>query len=231
MKKLICKKGQVHPSSPSTSDLLAVLPATILALTAALSAEDKEVLAYLIIISSSINTGTICSNFSGHPEAVIPRRQGSTDQGSADYHSGWADHTPMFQCNCFRCYMSFWARWDASPSRELIHEIIEAYEDDQLVKKKKKRRSAKMKTERKKIASNELKDGDQEGSGNRSAISRAEVGEPVSVDASGSTSTTDGVKVAGDHGTEVGWVVMKESVGKIASFIGEKIWAAGVWIN
>ncbi|KAF5482538.1 hypothetical protein F2P56_003096 [Juglans regia] len=230
MKKLIYKKGQVHPSPPSISNLLAVLPPTILALTAALSAEDKEVLAYLIIVSS-INTGTTCSNFSGHPDAVIPRCHGSTDQGSADYHSGWADHTPMFECNCFRCYMSFWARWDASPSRELIHEIIEAYEDDQLVKKRKKRRSAKMKTERKKIASNKLKDGDQEGSGNRSAISRDEVGESVSVDASGSTSTIDGVKVAGDHGTEVGWVVMKESVRKIASFIGEKIWAAGVWIN
>ncbi|KAG2719417.1 hypothetical protein I3760_03G265200 [Carya illinoinensis] len=229
MKKL-CKKGQVHPSPPSISDHLAVLPATILTLTAALSAEDKEVLAYLIIISSSINTST-SSNFSGHdPEAVIPRCTHGTDQGSTDYHSGWGDHTPMFECNCFRCYMSFWARWDASPSRELIHEIIEAYEDDQLVKKKRRRRSAKMKkAERKKIATDESKGtGDQEGSGNRSAISRDEVGESVSVDASGSTST-DGVKVTSDH-VEVGWVGMRGCVRKIASFIGEKIWA-GVWIN
>lgn len=219
--KMLCKKGQVHPSLPSISDHLAVLPATILTLTAALSAEDKEVLAYLIIVSSSINTTS--SNFSGSPVAVIPGSHGTDD------HSSCGDHTPMFECDCFRCYMSFWARWDASPNREHIHEIIEAYEEDQLVKKKKKkRRSAKMKKERKKIASDELKGGDQEGSGNRPAIRRDEVGESVSVDASGN-STDHGIKVADDRG-EVGWVGMKGSVRKIASFIGEKIWA-GVWIN
>ncbi|KAJ0257878.1 Uncharacterized protein HA466_0086710 [Hirschfeldia incana] len=36
---------------------------------------------------------------------------------------------PVFDCECFDCYMSYWFRWDSSPNRELIHQIIEAFED------------------------------------------------------------------------------------------------------
>lgn len=32
-------------------------------------------------------------------------------------------------CGCFGCYKSFWARWDASPNRHLIHRIIDAVEE------------------------------------------------------------------------------------------------------
>ncbi|KAG7033990.1 hypothetical protein SDJN02_03716, partial [Cucurbita argyrosperma subsp. argyrosperma] len=39
------------------------------------------------------------------------------------------DHAPLFDCDCFMCYRRYWARWDSSPNRQLIHEIIEAYED------------------------------------------------------------------------------------------------------
>ncbi|XVF81550.1 hypothetical protein PTKIN_Ptkin15bG0163700 [Pterospermum kingtungense] len=111
MKKLN-RKGQVHPSPPpppaTITDHLSMLPATILSLTAALSLQDKEVLAYLISCSSSSSslattTTTTSNNFHGH------------------------DST--FECYCFRCYMCFWARWDSSPNRQLIHEIIEAYEE------------------------------------------------------------------------------------------------------
>ncbi|XP_074303457.1 uncharacterized protein LOC141637934 [Silene latifolia] len=80
MKKLY-SKGAIHPSpSSTTSDpifSLSFLPATILALTAALSIDDKQVLAY-------------------------------------------------------------WARWDSSPNRQLIHEIIDAFEDNLLAQRKKK---------------------------------------------------------------------------------------------
>ncbi|XP_042051253.1 uncharacterized protein LOC121796475 [Salvia splendens] len=36
---------------------------------------------------------------------------------------------PLFDCDCFHCYTSFWFRWDSSPNRELIHQAIEAFED------------------------------------------------------------------------------------------------------
>ncbi|RXH97722.1 hypothetical protein DVH24_010047 [Malus domestica] len=48
----------------------------------------------------------------------------------------------------YRSYMSFWARWDASSNRQLIHEILEAYEE-RLVEKKRSRNS-KVKKERRK---------------------------------------------------------------------------------
>ena len=35
----------------------------------------------------------------------------------------------MFDCDCFDCYTSYWFRWDSSPNRELIHQVIEAFED------------------------------------------------------------------------------------------------------
>ncbi|KAK7823104.1 uncharacterized protein LOC111986786 [Quercus suber] len=191
MKKLY-KKGQVHPSPPSIADHLALLPATILTLTAALSAEDKEVLAYLIISCS--NT---CTNFSSHTKTILSSN-GDGDAG---------DHTPMFECNCFRCYMSFWARWDASPSRELIHEIIEAYEEELI---KKQERNTKSKKERRKRVCNELKDRERDSG---EVLLNNEFCQSVSVDVS---------RGDGDE-----FVMEKGSVRKIMSFIGERIW--GVW--
>ncbi|KAJ4827183.1 hypothetical protein Tsubulata_030174 [Turnera subulata] len=29
---------------------------------------------------------------------------------------------PVFDCDCFDCYTSYWFRWDSSPNRELIHQ-------------------------------------------------------------------------------------------------------------
>jgi hypothetical protein len=201
MKKLY-KKGQVHPSSlPSIADHLALLPATILTLSASLSAEDKEVLAYLIFSCS----GATSNNLSGHPKTVTESKGGD----------GGGDHSPMFECNCFRCYMGFWARWDASPNRELIHEIIEAYEEELL--KKKKRSAAKIKKGRRKRACDELKDGGEKGSEERPVIARDQLGESeVSADVSG-----------GSDGDEVGSLEKGLVMRKIASFIGERIWS--VW--
>ncbi|RYR12016.1 hypothetical protein Ahy_B04g069531 [Arachis hypogaea] len=113
MKKLY-RKGTVHPSPPIISDQLSFLPATILTLTAALTPEDREVLAYLISCSSSSNN---------------PRRTTTTTTSRSSSASGGGDHAPVFSCNCFRCYMSYWVRWDSSPNRQLIHEIIDAFEE------------------------------------------------------------------------------------------------------
>ncbi|XP_077229655.1 uncharacterized protein LOC143862484 [Tasmannia lanceolata] len=113
MKKLY-GKGKVHPSAQTHNQidhlaLLTILPATILTLTAALRPEDREVLAYLI--SSS-------GNYSGNRKNTqkIKKKRG-------------VEHPPLFHCNCFRCYTSFWVRWDSSPNRHLIHEILEAFEE------------------------------------------------------------------------------------------------------
>ncbi|RZC50614.1 hypothetical protein C5167_019043 [Papaver somniferum] len=126
MKKLY-KKGEIHPSPPHHfSDQLAFLPATILILTVALSPEDREVLAYLICFSASF-TGSWKKNYGG-------------GGGGSGFNGG--EHSTSFNCDCFRCYTSFWFRWDCSPNRQLIHEIIDAYENDNQVlatdKKKKK---------------------------------------------------------------------------------------------
>ena len=122
MKKLYKKGKRIHPSLSSIDDqyFSNVLPATILTLIGALSFDDKQVLAYLISCSNNSKNNT---------------QKGTKKLGDA-INNGGGDHAPAFNCDCFRCYKCFWARWDASPNRQLIHEIIEAYEED-LIKKNK----------------------------------------------------------------------------------------------
>ncbi|KAA8520167.1 hypothetical protein F0562_014423 [Nyssa sinensis] len=120
----------VHPSPPLISDHLAFLPATILTLTAALSPEDREVLAYLLSCSSD--------NFFGN------RRNTQKSSGGGGGGKG-GDHPPSFNCSCFRCYTSYWVRWDSSPNRQLIHEIIDAFEDGSSQSKKDKNKKERRK--------------------------------------------------------------------------------------
>ncbi|EOA37066.1 hypothetical protein CARUB_v10010193mg [Capsella rubella] len=122
MKKLY-RKGTVHPSPPqikSDENLLSLLPVAIFSLAAVLSPEDREVLAYLI------STAT----YSGdrNPSSRL-------DKTKAHKKAHFDHHSPLFHCDCFSCYTSYWVRWDTSPSRQLIHEIIDAFEDS-LEKKK-----------------------------------------------------------------------------------------------
>ncbi|XP_062185384.1 uncharacterized protein LOC133888975 [Phragmites australis] len=101
MKKLYQGKGRrVHPA-PADAAAGVVLPAAVLALASALTAEEQEVLAYLLS----------CGGAAGGRR----RRCGP--------------HPPEMGCGCFGCYKSFWARWDASPNRHLIHRIIDAVEE------------------------------------------------------------------------------------------------------
>ncbi|PIA38152.1 hypothetical protein AQUCO_02800062v1 [Aquilegia coerulea] len=143
MKKLY-KKGKVHPSPPLISDHLAFLPATILTLTVALSPQDREVLAYLLLsCSTSPTTNFSTSNNKKNSHKNI-NKNNSNGVGR--------EHPPLFYCNCFRCYTSYWVRWDSSPNRQLIHDIIDAFEDELSQKKKKNN-----KKERKKKGINGLK--------------------------------------------------------------------------
>ncbi|KAG2323706.1 hypothetical protein Bca52824_006434 [Brassica carinata] len=78
-----------------------------------LSPEDREVLAYLISAASysshDINSTSLLTK---------PHKQSHFD-----------NHSPLFHCDCFSCYTTYWVRWDSSPSRQLIHEIIDAFKD------------------------------------------------------------------------------------------------------
>ncbi|XP_042416548.1 uncharacterized protein LOC122005542 [Zingiber officinale] len=99
MKKLGNGKGKVHPA-PAPQGHLAALPAAVMALAATLTAGEQEVLAYLL---------------SGGGRWREQRRRRA--------------HPPELGCDCFGCYKSFWARWDASPNRHVIHRIIDAVEE------------------------------------------------------------------------------------------------------
>ncbi|KAJ7946363.1 putative Protein F12F1.11 [Quillaja saponaria] len=221
MKKLY-RKGTVHPSPPIISDQLSFLPATILTLTAALSSEDKEVLAYLIFCSSN----TPFNNFSGNPR-LTNNKNGVEKVSGGGGGGGSGDHPPLFNCNCFRCYMSYWVRWDESPNRQLLHEIIDAFED-WLAQSNKSGAAGKNGNNRK----------DRKNKHRGSNINNNESGEfklselmsPEKNELGESESVTESSSSVGDHsnGEDVGVEGEDEgSVRKFVNFIGERIW--GVW--
>ncbi|GMI76689.1 hypothetical protein like AT1G62422 [Hibiscus trionum] len=99
-------KGRIHPSPPShknPNSVFKLFPAAILALASALPPHDQEVLAYIVSSTS------------------VPF------QSKHKHKKG--NKIPHFQCGCFDCYTRFWHRWDSSPNRDLIHQVIEAFED------------------------------------------------------------------------------------------------------
>lgn len=192
--KNLYKKGKVHPSTPSVSHHLSLLPTTILTLAAALSDEDKQVLAYLISCCGTSNPKS--TSFTGQRKTTLP----TGDDHYGD--DGGGNHDPVFECNCFSCYMSFWALWDTSPNRQLIHEIIEAYEEELFQKKKKSLK--KKKKEKSKRVRHESKENFEE---------KALQEELESVEKN-SSGEIEAVQPEAEKGT----------VRKIASFIGEKFW-------
>lgn len=117
-------KGKVHPSPSSLSSpnlssanrdafsVLKLLPAAILALVSVLSLEEKEVLAYMITRSIK----------SSGPASIVEEKKRSGKKSNTH-------KPPVFYCECFDCYTSYWFKWDCSPNRELIHQAIEAFEE------------------------------------------------------------------------------------------------------
>ncbi|KAM1959857.1 hypothetical protein FF1_005284 [Malus domestica] len=215
MKKLY-RKGAVHPSPPIISDHLAFLPATILTLAAALSPEDREVLAYLISCSNS------SVNLSSSSSSYAPPRNGTTaaakKTAAAKGGSGGGvvagDHPARFNCNCFRCYTSYWVRWDESPNRQLIHEIIDAFEDELLTESK----GFSSKTSRKERRNkSRVNNGSGELKRSELSVKRKELAQSHTAD-----------QEAGGGGGEVDEEDSeKGSVRRFVSFLGERIW--GVW--
>lgn len=136
MKNLYPKsKFKVHPSPSPPSDALSVLnllPPAIFTLTAALAFEDKEVVAYLMIRSLY---GL------GPTEAEERRRCRRTAAGA---------HRPAFDCGCFDCYTWFWSRWDCSSDRDVIHLVVEGFEEHLAMKEMRGREARRKRKKREK---------------------------------------------------------------------------------
>ena len=196
MKKL-CRKNTVHPSPPIISDFLSFLPAAIFTLTVALSADDKEVLAYLISCS---NTSASLSNLSSTRKSGRKPTAGKVG----------VDHAPIFDCDCFMCYRRYWARWDSSPNRQLIHEIIEAYEDGLAKSKGTATTQRNFKKERRKKNKESVAGESSVGKGKKMKEASESVQQESSRDGNGQE----------EEGEERG------SVSRFVSFVGEKIWSA-----
>lgn len=132
------KKGKVYPPPPppppsKSSDkdpdsVLKLLPVTILALALSLPNQDREVLAYLIARSIFITTATNPSSLvTEHPKNKSKTKIASTTANKNEKYRG--QEAPLFQCGCFDCYTGFWHRWDSSPNRDFIHQVIEAFDE------------------------------------------------------------------------------------------------------
>ncbi|XP_076938683.1 uncharacterized protein LOC143606961 [Bidens hawaiensis] len=223
MRKLYHTKGKIHPSPPppspsstTTSDHhLSLLPFAIATLAATLPPQDQQVLAYLLSISATTTT----NNNNKYPTGKVTTKSGSS-----------GDHAPQFKCNCFRCYTSFWVRWDASPNRKVIHEILDAYEDG--LTRNNNKKNGKNKKERKNNNNN---------NNNNININNSK-GFSSSLALASATSTTTSIDIHAPpctvENTSQELVDIEQrkmdggdeksgSVRKIVSFIGERIW--GVW--
>ncbi|KAF4390543.1 hypothetical protein F8388_006040 [Cannabis sativa] len=142
----IKNKGKVYPSPNSSSSsssssndteilsVLKLLPAAILALASVLSLEDKEVLAYMITrsmktSSSSSSSSSLVTKESKKKSSKKGSGNNNNNNNNNNNSNNIGHKPPMFDCDCFDCYTSYWFRWDSSPNRELIHQVIEAFED------------------------------------------------------------------------------------------------------
>lgn len=207
MKKLYQGKGRrVHPA-PADAAAAVALPAAVLALASALTAEEQEVLAYLLS--------------SGGAAGGRRRRRGP--------------HPPEMGCGCFGCYKSFWARWDASPNRHLIHRIIDAVEEGggggggtgPPRRRRRGRRGsdacedaadtgeADINVEHSGCGCDGGEDGNYEGDGDEE-----EEGDSMDGDEDGKMMMDESDCNNGGSNTE------KSTVGRLVRFIGEKVWGA-----
>ena len=209
MKKLY-HKGQIHPSpSPCNQFSLSYLPAAILTLTATLSSDDKQILSYLLSCSST-------TPFDFDPSKKSSKKHLNTIN---------KPHSPSFSCYCFSCYTNFWVRWDSSPNRQLIHEIIDAFEDNLMAnqhKNKKQGLSRKMKRKINKTNNILLNlNHDDKNLNHDDAVH----GSDGSVRVNTELGRVDSLEDVDENETEE---KQGSNVRKIVSFIGERIWGS-VW--
>ncbi|KAJ1694913.1 hypothetical protein LUZ63_011611 [Rhynchospora breviuscula] len=119
--------GKPRRIHPTPAQVSPALPVAVAALAVALSPEEKDVLFYLLSVASGQPT-----NLQKSPE-----------------------HSPDLGCGCFSCYKVFWERWDSSPNRQVIHEIIEKVEASEEGKSRRKSCRARGKDRKSSVESNE----------------------------------------------------------------------------
>lgn len=110
------KKSKFRPSPATAAATTSKYLLSLQLPATSLTPQDRKVLAYLVSCGTSHKTVDTLDN-----------------------------HPVVFECKCFRCYMSFWALWDMSPNRQLIHDIIEVYEEQLLLFEERKRKKRKRK--------------------------------------------------------------------------------------
>ncbi|XP_011658397.1 uncharacterized protein LOC105435986 [Cucumis sativus] len=86
----------------------------------------------------SMETSSPSSSVSG--KKFSKRVSKKSDAPRAGSHSACVHAPPSL--TCFDCYMSYWDRWNSSPNGELIHQAIEAFEE-QLAKGEKSSKNVK----------------------------------------------------------------------------------------
>ncbi|XP_011016350.1 PREDICTED: uncharacterized protein LOC105119854 [Populus euphratica] len=78
------------------------------------------------MITRSLKTTTTNNPSPSHQDS----KKKSLKKPQNNNNSQRSNHrAPIFDCDCFDCYISYWFRWDSSPNRELIHQVIEAFEE------------------------------------------------------------------------------------------------------
>nr|GMD08937.1 neurogenic protein mastermind [Ipomoea batatas] len=119
--------------------------------------------------------------------------------------------------------MSYWVRWDSSPNRQLIHEIIDAYEESLQAQSKK---MVKNKREKRR---NKANNNGSKGSAT-AAAGEAKTKAEASLTNGASSSAEHRCGDGGDDssGEEEGDGGEKGAVGRIVSFLGERIWTT-IW--
>lgn len=120
--------------------------------------------------------------------------------------------------------MSYWVRWDSSPNRQLIHQVIDAYEDGLLRSKKEKSRRERRKANKDSSACSSSSSSSA-GELNKSELqvfNEDDSGEPNSAEQS------PNITICAEEGEEEdGCGEERGAVRRFVSFLGERIW--GVW--
>ncbi|XP_073002770.1 uncharacterized protein [Typha latifolia] len=203
MRKLYNGKGRrIHPTPPAPVSAQAMLPAAVMALAAALTAEEQEVLSYLLSCGGGGYRGR--------------RRH--------------AAHVPELGCACFTCYKSFWARWDASPNRHVIHQIIDAVEEG--IQEKERRHEVRGGRRRRRRRSRSSAAGaeaeaEAEAEEERKVLSMMDGGHVADDDDDGGDDDDYDDDDDDDDDCCMDEDGDKSTVRKLVSFIGERVW--GVW--
>ncbi|KAM0002533.1 hypothetical protein Hdeb2414_s0001g00040731 [Helianthus debilis subsp. tardiflorus] len=197
-------KGKIHPSPPpppsntttTTIDHLSLLPLAVATLAAALAPEDQEVLAYLLSCTTT------------------------TNKKLYDNNTKTGNHAPKFNCYCFSCYTSYWARWDASPRRHLIHEVIDTYEDKYAITNNSNNNNKRNGKNKNKKKNNKVSPSSSSPHVRETASHVRQLVEETRINNSDCVEDEDGLIVGTLSGE-------KGSIKSFVSFIGERIW--GVW--